>query len=105
LRDFTEWIFVPAIEDPGQIKMFPCAPFGEYMVEGLEKFKKVTLAPNPLRVSFLGKEIVLCRYNYLKKLKQNHHPRINIAQTKYTDCNPEHPQVDDFYKVAKTILR
>jgi hypothetical protein len=72
-------VFVPAIEDPGQIKMFPCSPFGEYMFEGLEKFKKVRLAPNPLRLNFLGKEIVLCRYNYLKKIKQNHHARIAFA--------------------------
>jgi len=72
-------VFVPAIEDPGQIKMFPCSPLGDYMFEGLEKFKKVRLAPNPLRLNFLGKEIVLCRYNYLKKIKQNHHARIAFA--------------------------
>jgi len=38
----------------------------------IKKFKRVTVACNPCRISFLGKEIVICRYNFLRKLKQNH---------------------------------
>ena len=71
LREHTEWIFMPALDDPGQIKIFPCMPFGDYLFAPMEQaqFKKVTLAPNPLRINFLGKEIVICRYNFLKKIK------------------------------------
>jgi hypothetical protein len=32
---------------------------------------KVSSSSNPLRISFKGKEIVLCRFDYLKKLKMN----------------------------------
>ena len=65
----------------------------------------MTLANNPLRVSFLGKEIVLCRYNYLKKVKQNHHPRINFAQEKVKADTPDYKPVEDSFKVAKSIFR
>ena len=70
---------MPAIEDPGQIKLLPGLPYDEFLFEALDKFKHIKLAPNPLRLSFLGKEIVVCRYNYLKKMKQNHNSKINFA--------------------------
>ena len=34
--------------------------------------KHVHIASNPLRISFYGKEIVICRQNFFKKLKRNH---------------------------------
>jgi hypothetical protein len=46
---------------------------------GLKGIKKIKLATNPCRISFFGKEIVVCRYNFLRKLKQNHHPKIDFA--------------------------
>ena len=81
LRDTTEWVFVPSLEDPGQVKMFPAMPYPDYLIAPLiqAKFKNVSVSPNPARISFLGKEIVLCRYNYLKKIKQNHIPKINFV--------------------------
>jgi hypothetical protein len=39
LRDFTEWVFVPALEDPGQIKMFPGMPYPEYLTAPLIQAK------------------------------------------------------------------
>ena len=78
LRDFTEWIFIPAIDDPGQIRAMPSAPMSEYLLEGFmgkhlsstsAKIKKVTLGCNPLRISFMGKEIVIARFNFLKKIQ------------------------------------
>ena len=65
----------------------------------------MTLATNPCRLSFLGKEIVISRFNYLKKIKQNNLPKIQFAQQKWLANNPEHKQVDDAYRVANTVLR
>jgi len=81
LRDHTEWVFVPSLEDPGQIKTLPCYSLSESMFNGfvgcqIFKIKKVTFATNPCRISFLGKEIVICRYNFMTRIKQNHHPKI-----------------------------
>lgn len=87
LRDHTEWVFVPSLEDPGQIKTMPCFGLSESIFTGFKgsqanKLKKVTFANNPCRISFLGKEIVICRYNYMTRLKQNHHPKILQGQEK-----------------------
>ena len=84
LRDHTEWIFIPALDDPGQIDVMPQVPLADHFLSGFignhqGKIKKVTLGTNPLRLSFNGKEIVISRYNLFQKLKQNHHPRINFA--------------------------
>jgi len=90
LRENTAWVFVPALEDPGQIRMFPVMPYAEYLISPFTaaKFKNVRTVPNPTRISFLGKEIVICRFNYLKKMKQNHIERIDFAQQKYLGNNP-----------------
>ena len=34
LRDFTEWIFIPALEDPGQIDVMPQVPLAEHLLSG-----------------------------------------------------------------------
>lgn len=105
LRDHTEWIFVPSIEDAGQIKTMPAIPFAESLFQSLKtgpmRIKKLTLANNPCRISFLGKEIVICRYNFTMRLKQNHHLKIAAGQ----DRNRSTVEKPDSYKVAKTILR
>jgi len=44
-------------------------PHGEFLFESLDKLKNVKLAPNPCKINFLGKEIIVSRYNYLKKIK------------------------------------
>ena len=36
LRDQTEWIFMPSMDDPGQIKIFPCMPYGDYLFAPME---------------------------------------------------------------------
>mmetsp|Transcript_7308 Transcript_7308/g.10309 ORF Transcript_7308/g.10309 Transcript_7308/m.10309 type:complete len:118 (-) Transcript_7308:602-955(-) len=60
LRDHTEWIFVPALDDPGQMNLVPQMPLNESLMSGFTgnhqgKIKKVTLGTNPLRLSFNGK--------------------------------------------------
>jgi hypothetical protein len=88
LRDQTHWIFVPSIEDPGQTKLIPCLPLSDYFLSGARGtsvnkiLKNVTLASNPLRISYYGKEIVITRYNYFKKLKKNHLAKIQVQQEK-----------------------
>lgn len=110
LRDHTEWVFVPSIEDAGQIKALPAIPFSESIFSGLKtgpnRIKKLTLANNPCRISFLGKEIVICRYNYTTRLKQNHQPKITPGQDRARLADKDgHEDKSDSYKVAKTILR
>ena len=89
LRDFTEWIFIPAIDDPGMIRAMPSVSMSEYLLEGFmgkhlssttAKIKKVTLGCNPLRISFMGQEIVIARYNFMMKFLQNHHAKVNFVQ-------------------------
>ena len=69
LKEHTQWIFVPALDDPGQLELMPQMPFSEHLLNGFigtnqsGKIKKVSLGTNPLRLSFNGKEIVLQRYN------------------------------------------
>jgi len=80
LRDQTQWVFMPSIDDPGQTKLMPCLPLSDFFFtsnrgagSGANRvLKNVTLASNPFRISFYGKEVVVCRYNYYKKLKKNH---------------------------------
>ena len=114
LREMTEWIFIPAIDDPGQIRAMPSAPMSEYLLEGFmgkhlssttAKIKKVTLGCNPLRISFMGQEIVIARYNFLKKMQQNGFSKINFVQKQWLGQNPDHQPVADTYKVSNTILK
>ncbi len=35
LRENTEWLFVPALDDPGQIRMFPATPYADYLIAPL----------------------------------------------------------------------
>jgi hypothetical protein len=82
LKEQTHWIFVPSLDDPGQTKLMPCLPLSEYLFSGARGtginkiLKNVTLASNPLRLSYYGKEIVISRFNYYKKLKKNHLAKI-----------------------------
>jgi hypothetical protein len=66
----------------------PCLPLAEYLFSGARGtgvnkiLKNVTLASNPLRISYYGKEVVIGRYNYYKKLKKNHLEKIQVQQEK-----------------------
>ena len=65
------------MNDPGICKTFPNFKLSEYLIESLvipgqQKIKKIRLASNPTRISYRGKEVVISRYDYFMKLKQNH---------------------------------
>lgn len=70
---------------------------------GPSRLKQVTLATNPFRLSYYGKEIVFARYSFLKKLKRNQLPPITHAQER-TRAELRQAEADDGLKVAKTLL-
>jgi hypothetical protein len=49
----------------------PNMPLVEYFSSSFDGIKDVTFASNPCRISFYDKQIVICRYNYLKRIKKN----------------------------------
>jgi len=117
LRDHTEWVFVPSLDDLGQLSIMPQPPLNESLLSGFigtlqGRIKKVSLGTNPLRLSFNGKEVVINRYNLFSKLKQNHHPRLNVVQEKSRELDAARNlitteltrPVSDTYRVARTIL-
>ncbi len=78
-------MFIPSLDDPGQTKLMPCMPLSDFFFTGTRGatgtnkiLRNVTLASNPVRISFYGKEIVISRFNYFKKLKKNHIAKIQI---------------------------
>jgi hypothetical protein len=77
LREHTQWIIMASSNDVGVCNIFPNFKLSDYLIEGfkgkgINRIKKIMLASNPMRISFKGKEMVFCRYNYFKKLKRNH---------------------------------
>ena len=81
LRDCTQWILMPSLDDPGMIKVMPSfklpdSLFSRMKGNGPGSIKKLMFGTNPMRISFRGKEVVFSRYDYLKKLKKNHLPKI-----------------------------
>jgi hypothetical protein len=81
LRDSTQWIVMPSLEDPGMIKVMPSFKLSDSLLSRMKgngpgSIKKLMFGTNPMRISFRGKEVVFCRYDYLKKLKKNHLSKI-----------------------------
>jgi hypothetical protein len=77
LKELTQWIFMPSLNDAGICKVMPSFKLSEHFASGLKgngpnRLKKVMLATNPMRMSFRGKEMVFCRFDYFKKLRKNH---------------------------------
>jgi hypothetical protein len=100
---------MPSLEDPGQTKLMPCLPISDFFFTGPRGgsriLRNVTLATNPLRISFYGKEVVISRYNYFKKLKKNHLSKIQIQQEKILETKKSDvASREDTYKIAKTIV-
>lgn len=62
----------------------------------------MTLASNPVRLSYYGKEIVISRYNYFRKLKKNHLVKVQRAQERQSGYSEK--VTDDTFRVAKTIV-
>ena len=76
LREKTSWVIMPSTSDAGVMKIMPSFKMSDFLLEGfrgkgVNKIRNVEMATNPMRVSFKGKEIAFCRYNYFKKIKRN----------------------------------
>lgn len=68
----------------------PMFPLSESLLNGFrgknlprldQKIKNVRVGTNPLRISFMGKEITICRFNFLEKFMGNNLARIGISQS------------------------
>ena len=63
---------MPSLNDPAMCPLFPTFKLAEFLTSGLKgKIKNFTLATNPLRISYKGKEMIFSRFDYLKKIKKN----------------------------------
>ena len=87
LRESTQWIIMPSTQDAGICQIMPGFKMSDYLIEGFkgkgpQRIKKIMLATNPMRMSFRGKEMVFCRYNYFKKIKKNHLEKFQKQQEK-----------------------
>lgn len=100
LQEQTQWILIPSLNDAAMCKLMPTFKLADYLVSsirGPKRIANVMLGTNPMRLSFRGKEIVICRYNYFKKIKKNHIQRIAEKQPICTQ--------PDSFKIAKTVLQ
>ena len=98
------------MNDPGQMKLMPGLSLSEHLFAGFKgagpkssRIANVSLASNPFRISYYGKQIVLSRFNYFENLKYNHLTKIQNSQMKVRDQLPE--KKDDTYRIAKTIVK
>lgn len=99
------------MEDPGQIKLLPGMQLSETLFAGFKgngplenRIQNVRLATNPCRISFFGKQIVISRFDYFKKLKENHLSKVQQVQEKlYQQANFE--KKPDTYRVANSIIK
>merc|ERR1711935_198175 len=77
LRDKTQWVLMPSTNYPGIMQILPSFKLSDFFLQGFKgngpnRIKKITLATNPMKISFRGKQIVFSRYNYFKKIKKQH---------------------------------
>jgi len=78
---------MPSTSDPGVSQIMPSFKLSDYFLQGFKgngpnRVKNTMLATNPMRISFRGKELVFCRYNYFKKIKKNHLAKFEAQQEK-----------------------
>lgn len=114
LREHTEWIFIPSQQDPGQPITMPMFPLSESLLNGFrgknlprldQKIKNVRVGTNPLRISFMGKEITICRFNFLEKFMGNNLARIGISQSECKQKEENYKEISDTERVVNTIVK
>lgn len=86
LRDHTQWILMPSSTDTGIMQVLPSFKLSDFFIDAFrgktQRIKKVVAASNPMKISFRGKEMVFCRYNYFRKIKKNHIEKLQLQQEK-----------------------
>lgn len=72
LKNETDIVLVPDIEDPTTANILPRPPLPTAIVQDLlKKNKRIILATNPCRLQYCTQEIVVCRLDLLRKLCRN----------------------------------
>lgn len=72
LKNETDIVLVPDIEDPTAANILPRPPLPNCVVQDLlKRNKRVILATNPCRLQYCTQEIVVCRLDLLRKLCRN----------------------------------
>ena len=72
LKNETDIVLVPDIEDPASANILPRPPLPSNIVQDLlRKNKRVILASNPCRLQYCTQQIVVCRMDLLRKLCRN----------------------------------
>lgn len=72
LKNETDIVLVPDIEDPTSANILPRPPLPTVLVQDLlKKNKRVILATNPCRLQYCTQQIVVFRYDLLRKLCRN----------------------------------
>ncbi|KAL7037262.1 hypothetical protein ACKWTF_009142 [Chironomus riparius] len=91
LKNETDIVLVPDIEDPTSANILPRPPLPQTIVQDMmKKHKRVILATNPCRLQYCTQEIVVCRLDLLRKLCRN------------TIKFPENGQLPDHF--ARTLM-
>lgn len=95
------------------MQVLPSFKLSDFFVDAFrgktQRIKKVIAASNPMRISFRGKEMVFCRYNYFRKIKKNHLEKLQLQQEKQEEELKKSQAFDvvnvpDSFKLAKTVL-
>jgi DNA polymerase epsilon subunit 2 len=72
LKNETDIVLVPDIEDPASANILPRPPIPTPFVQDLmRKNKRIILATNPCRLQYCTQQIVVCRMDLLRKLCRN----------------------------------
>lgn len=72
LKNETDIVLVPDVEDPTCANILPRHPLPFALVQDfMKKNKRVILATNPCRLQYCTQQIVVCRYELLKKMTRN----------------------------------
>lgn len=72
LKNETDIVLVPDIEDPTSANILPRPPLPTALVQDLlRKNKRIVLTTNPCRLQYCTQQIVVCRMDLLRKLCRN----------------------------------
>jgi hypothetical protein len=92
-------VLVPSLNELGTVKVMPTFKMSDHLISGIKghgKIQNITLATNPMRLSFRGKEIVFSRYDYFKRIKR-------AMIQKISERFP--PEGPDSRNIVNTVLR
>ena len=123
LKNECRFVLIPGVNDAANDQILPLSPLCDYFTSSFSGIKNVTFAWNPWRINFYGKQIVIWRYNYLKKIKKNsiylggdinNEPQENMEESKEIIEPNQSDEIDgkkylnlniiESIKIANTVL-